>query len=158
MLNKSSSLNPAKRVANGPNAPTTLVKPKDTFRPTKANPLPNPAASTGPSGMMKLGPTTFRTTTAEVAQIATSSSAQQALQTTVSSTGTITLVSQQPRALGPPSRPSAMMGQHQAVRPSMAQPPPNILQQSRVALQAQMEKEALDKASEEIVLPDIASE
>lgn len=98
-----------------------------------------------------MGPTAFRTatTTTEVHQ---------------TQSATITLVSSTAQAdrrpLGPPSRPShATAG---AIRPSVIlphqQPAQSVLQQSRVALQTQLDEKALEVQSEDIVLPDIASE
>ncbi|WVQ65352.1 uncharacterized protein L199_003528 [Kwoniella botswanensis] len=121
-------------------------KGKEPFRPTKQATLGSSASTMALNG--KMGPSAFRT-----AETATQSS-------------TITLVTQnQPtgngerKPLGPPSRPS----QHQPAQPmraSTAVPSHanSILQQSRVALQTQLDEKAAMIQSEDIVLPDIASE
>ncbi|WWD05297.1 hypothetical protein V865_003370 [Kwoniella europaea PYCC6329] len=121
-------------------------KGKEPFRPTKQATLGSSASTMALNG--KMGPSAFRT-----AETATQPS-------------TITLVTQnQPtgngerKPLGPPSRPS----QHQPAQPmrtSTAVPSHanSILQQSRVALQTQLDEKAAMIQSEDIVLPDIASE
>jgi hypothetical protein len=155
MLNKSASgaVNPAKRVA----APAPQPKGKESIRPS-SNLKPGPASST----IAKMGPTSFRTAPA-------------AAVTEHQASSTITLVNPQGerKPLGPPSRPSALPG---TVRQSYAMPlhqqhphqqhqqypappqPAAILQQSRVTLQSALEQKAIDMQSEDIVLPDIASE
>ncbi|WVR06591.1 hypothetical protein IAU60_003623 [Kwoniella sp. DSM 27419] len=141
-LNKSQ--NAAKKVAGGPSnslQQSTNGKGKEPFRPTKQSSAFNPQP-------VKNGPSVFRT--AETHHQTTSS--------------TITLITQQPaperKALGPPSRPSAM-AQHsmQPMRQSTAvHQSSSVLQQGRVALQAQLDEKAAMIQSEDIELPDIASE
>lgn len=157
-LNKSTSVNPAKRVAPGPPGGSTQTqanKARETFRPTssvKGNPQPSN------HNQAKLGPTSFRTAPATPAE------QQQS---------TIRLVSANPAHLGPPSRasgmPNATHNGHphpqwahvptNTQAPNVAGPGPSgLLQQHRAALQHQLEDKALEAQSEDIVLPDIASE
>lgn len=163
--------NGMKRVGPTPSAssagaamPSTQgVKGKEPVR------IAKPAAAGVPS---KLGPTSFRT--------APSASAHTHEQPHQPHASTITLVTpQQPRSLGPPSRPSQMAGQAghhpqpQPVRASVTvqqqqqqyhattlqtQQGSAVLQHSREALQQTLEERALEVQSEDIVLPDIASE
>ncbi|OCF56830.1 hypothetical protein L486_05685 [Kwoniella mangroviensis CBS 10435] len=134
------------KAASGSSSLQQSQKGKEPFRPTKQATLGSSASTMALNG--KMGPSAFRT-----AETATQSS-------------TITLVTQnQPtgngerKPLGPPSRPS----QHQPAQPmrtSTAVPSHanSILQQSRVALQTQLDEKAAMIQSEDIVLPDIASE
>lgn len=151
MLNKSGPMNPAKRGA-APAAPVALIpnlKPKDPTRPIKPSITLVNSTSTVPAAP-KMGPTTFHTaeTTSVVA--------------TTTQTSTITLVNPQAerRPLGPPSRPSAMAPIHQStvVQQTNHNRASTVLQQSRKALQSQLDEKALEIQSEDIVLPDIASE
>ncbi|WRT68045.1 uncharacterized protein IL334_005020 [Kwoniella shivajii] len=130
-------------------------KGKELFKPSKQ---PTTLGSSTSIGQLqqhqqgKLGPSVFR--------VAESSTQTQS--------STITLVPQnqtqngERKALGPPSRPSSMQQQyppHQPMRQSNAVPSANnVLQQSRVALQSQLDEKAAMIQSEDIVLPDIASE
>jgi hypothetical protein len=70
---------------------------------------------------------------------------------------TITLVKPEAArgALGPPSRPSAQLINHQL---PMAVPPTTHLQQSRVVLAQTLEEKAIELRSEDISLPEINSE
>ncbi|GFZ50575.1 hypothetical protein JCM24511_08332 [Saitozyma sp. JCM 24511] len=141
--------------------PTQGLKGKEPVR------IAKPAAAGVPS---KLGPTSFRT--------APSTSAHEQPHQTHAST-VMLVTPQQPRSLGPPSRPSQMTGQAghhpqpQAVRASVTvqqqqqqylattlqtQQGSAVLQYSREALQQTLEERALEVQSEDIVLPDIASE
>nr|XP_018262064.1 uncharacterized protein I303_05079 [Kwoniella dejecticola CBS 10117]OBR84222.1 hypothetical protein I303_05079 [Kwoniella dejecticola CBS 10117] len=125
-------------------------KGKEPFRPTKQSTatLGSSASHSSLNGMAKMGPSAFRT----------------AIEASATSSSTITLVTQQNgerKALGPPSRPSAMQQQHhqqhqQPIRQSTHHA--TTLQQSRVALQTQLDEKAAMVQSEDIVLPDIASE
>ena len=125
---------------------TAPVKGKDPLRTIKpVYPLPSVALTTIP-GVSKLGPTAFRTA-----------------ETSTAGGSTITLV--QPKTgLGPPSRPSSQLPlQNQGYQPQGYQPktstaPLAVLQQSRVQLQSHLDEKALETQSEDIVLPDIASE
>ena len=147
-LNKSGSVQPAKRVAVpaalGPGIAkdaSRIIKPVD------------PLSSLITVGPTKMGPTTFRTATTETTSIVTATT----------QTSTVTLVQPQAdrRPLGPPSRPSAM-AQHLRQSTAVQQPLHNrastVLQQSRIVLQSQLDEKALEIQSEDIVLPDIASE
>ncbi|OCF37313.1 hypothetical protein I316_01222 [Kwoniella heveanensis BCC8398] len=159
-LTKSLNGAPAPKRAAGQNGPQHSMnggKGKEPFRPTKQSTLASSTSSVQLAG--KMGPSSFRT--AENHQTHSS---------------TITLVTQQqsqaPRdaerkTLGPPSRPSALantqpMRQSNAIFqgthvPALGQAS-SVLQQSRVALQTQLDEKAAMIQSEDIVLPDIASE
>jgi len=158
MLNKSGTINPnpIKRVApllptgqrsstNSLNASQGLLKAKEQLRSIKPmHPLESSILPPSTTTNAKLGPSTFRT-----------------VETSQTTSSTITLVQQppQPRPLGPPSRPSQMASgsvHHQAITAPVK--PLHILQQNRVALQSQLEEKALEMQSEDIDLPDIASE
>ncbi|WWD18744.1 hypothetical protein CI109_103198 [Kwoniella shandongensis] len=164
-LNKSQSgQNSVKRPpGQGLQQSQTAQKGKEPFRPSKQQISLSSSSSTVPQPQ-KMGPSVFRTA--------------EATHHTQSQSSTITLVSQsqsqtqaqqnvERKALGPPSRPSAMAGhpQPQAMRQSTAVHQSQahgqasvVLQQSRVALQTQLEEKAAMIQSEDIVLPDIASE
>ncbi|KAK4684542.1 hypothetical protein P7C73_g5630, partial [Tremellales sp. Uapishka_1] len=138
MLNKSTGpLNPAKRIVPAVVQPVVKAKESTVVRPPiKMTPSTSTSQQQLPT---KMGPTAFRT-----------EPSQQAM-------STITLVSQpqgERRPLGPPSRPSQLTGN--AIRPPQpqAQRASTVLQQSRMTLQNQM----AEVQSEDIVLPDIASE
>ena len=77
------------------------------------------------------------------------------------STSTMSLIQPKP-AIGPPSRPSSQLPFLQPghmVQQQQQQPKPAIvLQQQRVHLQSHLDEKAAEIASEDIVLPDIASE
>lgn len=150
MLNKSSAPptgnpNPAKRPAPGPAQTAGNNKARDTFRPTSSVKGSSAAQSqTAP----KLGPTSFRTAPA-------------APHVQAQAESTIRLVNANPAHLGPPSRPSAATHPH----PQWSHVPTNpnagastVLQQQRVALQSQLDVQNYNGESEDIVLPDIASE
>lgn len=145
-------MNPSKRVAApAVQGPMISNKPKEPPRLNKPVPAFGAAISTVP-GSGKIGPTSFRTVAETTSIIAASA------QTT-----TITLVNPQAerRPLGPPSRPSAMaqpLRQSTAVQQSLHNRASTVLQQSRVALQSQLDEKAIEIQSEDIVLPDIASE
>lgn len=158
MLNKSSNLNPVmKKIVptSGLNSSTNLnAKGKDQR--SQPAQLGSSQSTTTVQGIPKVGPSTFRTGSTVFAS------------QEVTHTSTITLVSANPQAerrpLGPPSRPSAMAqsqiltyGNNGSQALGIAGPS-NILQQSRVTLQSQLEQKAVDMQSEDIVLPDIASE
>ena len=144
MLNKSGPTNTAKRVATSiVAAPVLAQKAKEPPRPISV--LPS-STSTG-SGPSKLGPSTFRSATETTSVV-----------TATAQTSTITLINPQAerRPLGPPSRPSAMA---QSLRQSTAVSQlPNHNTASTVLLQSRIDEKALDVQSEDIVLPDIASE
>nr|XP_019013019.1 uncharacterized protein I206_02516 [Kwoniella pini CBS 10737]OCF51800.1 hypothetical protein I206_02516 [Kwoniella pini CBS 10737] len=120
-------------------------KGKDPFRPSKQSTatLGSSASHSNLNGMAKMAPSVFRTA-----------------ETSATTSSTITLVTQnqqqngERKALGPPSRPSNM--QQQPLRQSTHHA--TTLQQSRVALQSQLDEKAAMIQSEDIVLPDIASE
>jgi hypothetical protein len=166
-------MQPAKRVisasASSSNLLNGIAKMKEPAKLTKPS---GPVPSThGPS---KLVPSTFRT-----APIPPETPIHQ-----MSNTTSIRLVGQpQPQVqaqtqgerkpLGPPTRPSAIRASNQAAairqsqavasqhHPSSSTVPGThtaVLNQSRLALQNQLDAEAAELASEEIVLPDIASE
>lgn len=137
-------------------------KPKEPLRSIKPV-IPTPVIASSSNGIpvaggSKLGPTAFRT-----AETTTTSTT-----TVVATHGTMSLV--QPRAaLGPPSRPSSQLPQPHAYptfQPQMhgqhgmstQAKPAVVLQQSRIQLQTQLDEKALEIQSEDIVLPDIASE
>lgn len=159
-LNKSTNANPAKRVApstaNSANAQTAQQKARETFRPTSsmkgavASSTTASASVSATVGAAKLGPTSFRT----------------APQQPDPAQSTVRLVNANPAHLGPPSRPSGMAStahthphpQWSHVPTNSGAGPSNILQQQRVALQSQLDDKALEAQSEDIVLPDIASE
>jgi len=63
-------------------------------------------------------------------------------------------------AIGPPSRPSSQLPFQQAGHMAHQQQPKPavVLQQQRVHLQSHLDEKAAEIASEDIVLPDIASE
>ncbi|WVQ84371.1 hypothetical protein IAT38_006523 [Cryptococcus sp. DSM 104549] len=174
---QTSSIPPAKRVAGpGSSHPQPVGKGKELFRPTKTGTHPL-ASST--SAQPKMGPTSFRT--AETSQYQ-----GQSHTSTVSlvkqQTQRDSQVERKP--LGQPSRPSAMEQHHfqqqQPMRQSTSVPhlqpqqllhqqqvwqqaqgssmASSVLQQSRAALQTQLDEKAAMVQSEDIVLPDIASE
>lgn len=62
------------------------------------------------------------------------------------------------RPLGPPARTSTAQGPHGTHTAQAGPSNAAVLQQSRAALQAQLDQKALDMESEAIELPDIASE
>ncbi|KAK8858852.1 hypothetical protein IAR55_003082 [Kwoniella newhampshirensis] len=136
----------------------TTQKGNEPFRPSKQISLSGSTQSSAQP--QKLGPSVFRTA--------------DAAQHTQTQNSTISLVTQnqnqaqhnaERKALGPPSRPSAManhpypqpMRQSTAVHQAQGQASA-VLQQSRVALQSHLEEKATLIQSEDIVLPDIASE
>ncbi|RSH87594.1 uncharacterized protein EHS24_000106 [Apiotrichum porosum] len=131
-LNKTPTI---KRI--GQPAPAPGTKGKEPLRPAKsATNLTASASSSQGAAASKMGPTSFRTATAAADE---------------HRTPTIQLVNPtgSSRPLGPPSRTShAPAPQHAAAS----------LQQSRMTLQAQLDAKAAEQASEDIVLPDIASE
>ncbi|WVO17238.1 hypothetical protein L204_104930 [Cryptococcus depauperatus] len=135
----------AKRVAGAGQVQST-IKGKEPFRPTKttsAHPLSISSTE------QKLGPTSFRT--AEVAR---------------SQTSTITLVKQSQREsqaerkpLGQPSRPSAM--EHMTIKHQQHQystQRSSAIPQNWSQIQSSLDEKAALQQSEDIVLPDIASE
>ncbi|WVF68772.1 hypothetical protein IAT40_003544 [Kwoniella sp. CBS 6097] len=161
-LTKSQNGAPAPKRAAGPNGPQQSMggaKGKEPFRPTKQNTLASSTSSVQLAGAGKMGPSSFRT--AETHQTHSS---------------TISLVTQpqhqaqreaERKALGPPSRPSAMANPqpmrqsnpvYQGTQSHTHGQASNVLQQSRVALQTQLDEKAAMIQSEDIVLPDIASE
>ncbi|KAL1408525.1 hypothetical protein Q8F55_005337 [Vanrija albida] len=62
------------------------------------------------------------------------------------------------RPLGPPARTSTAQGPHGTHAAHAGPSNATVLQQSRAALQAQLDQKAIDMESEQIELPDIASE
>ena len=157
-LNRSQSNANIKKIA-APAAPQPIIKPKEPFKPTKQTiPLSSSTAhvpAPSQSQNQKMGPSGgFRT--AELVQAIQHASVHQ----NHAQSSTVSLVNpQQPRPLGPPSRPSATLGHSGAIRPSTApQPASAVLAQSRVVLQSQLDEKAIEVQSEEIELPDIASE
>ncbi|WWC88403.1 uncharacterized protein L201_003314 [Kwoniella dendrophila CBS 6074] len=130
---------------------SSQIKGKEPFRPSKQATLASSIQYNNGNAVQsgKMGPSAFRT--AETHQTQSS---------------TMTLVNQnnqngERKALGPPSRPSSMAQQPMRQSNAISQgghAHSNILQQSRVALQAQLDEKAALVQSEDIVLPDIASE
>ena len=149
-------------------------KPKDPLRVIKPA-LPTTSVSNGVvAGGSKLGPTVFKTS--DMPQSSSTMSLVQPSTSTASlvqtSSSTINLVQAQSsaaigvgqlqperRPLGPPSRPSQQQASGNGhVIASGSSVASAILHKSRINLQAQLDDKVLQQASEDIVLPDIASE
>ncbi|WVQ73311.1 hypothetical protein IAR50_002879 [Cryptococcus sp. DSM 104548] len=157
-LSKSQSAAPApKRVA----APSqSLTKGKEPFRPTKTN------LSSSITADSKMGPNTFRTAESQ-AQSSTIKLVSKPVQPPAQRESQVTWPAPERKPLGQPSRPSQMEGHgvkqsllyqahHQQLQSINAQPqaPPQNWQQ----VQASLDKKVQQQDSEDIVLPDIASE
>ena len=149
---------PMKKIAvAGPQAPMAaqsvpLAKPKGepmrVIKPTIDLSSGPSSAALGPA--QKVGPTHFRSISTNkpdvIVQLQQSSS-------TISLVQTQTQVERPP--LGPPSRPAAQPIQNQAQTHAVASA---VLQKSRINLKAQIDQNVIEVQSEDIELPDIASE
>ena len=120
------------------------------LRVIKPSVVPSGSSTLGPA--QKLGPTHFRSASSSNPDTGLAQSA---------STVSVAQTNGERQPLGPPSRPSTQIGpaQHSThssqVQSNVASA---VLQQSRLALQTQIDIKALEKESEDIELPDIASE